>query len=64
MKLDQSIKTNFIASMLAFGGAAFSSLAPAITATEQNIALAFGAITATSAIVGFQIKILREVRSE
>jgi hypothetical protein len=62
MKLDQLIKTNFIASMIAFGGAAFSSLSPAITATDQNIAIAFGAITGISTIVGFQLKILEEVR--
>lgn len=64
MKLDQLIKTNFIASMMAFVATTFSSFSPAITATDQNIGLAVGAVTGLATVVGFQIKILEQVQSE
>jgi len=53
--LKESAKTNYIASMLALAGAAFSSLANNVTTFTQNIAIAFGLMTGITAIISIQL---------
>jgi len=53
--LKASAKTNYLASMISFGAAAFSSLANNVTSYHQNIALAFGLMTGLTAIISIQL---------
>ena len=55
-------KTTFLASFIAFTATAFSSFSETITAVDQNIGLAFGAVTGLSSIALLQLEILEEVQ--
>lgn len=48
-------KTNYIASMMSFAAAAFSSLSNQVSSFNQNIAIAFGLMTGISAIISIQL---------
>ena len=50
-----SAKTSYMASMMSFGAAAFSSMASNVTPFNQNIALAFGLMTGITAIISIQL---------